>query len=703
MADGSGTSSAREIGSLPPDYAERVYAGVLGKVIGVYLGRPFEGWTYQMIQQRLGDVAYYVHEALGVPLIVTDDDISGTFTFVRALEDHGTGRALTAREIGQSWLNYLIRERTVLWWGGLGNSTEHTAYLRLAAGIEAPESGSMARNGKVVAEQIGAQIFIDGWAMVCPGDPDQAVRFAEAAARVSHDGEAVFGAKVLAAMEALAFVEADIQTLIDRALTYIPTDSVIATMIGDIRDWHAAEKDWRATREQIEARYGYEKYGGNCHMVPNHGLIVHSLLHGEGDFSETLKIINTCGWDTDCNSGNVGCLMGIRGGLAAIDAGLERGLDWRGPVADRIYMPTADGGRGISDCLQEAVHIVNMGRALQGEQPLEPKDGAQFHFSLPGALQGFQIAEGKASLANTEAEDHNRVLAIAAGTDARAGTPVFTPSKEVARFFDGLGYALMASPRVFPGQTLSARLRSPGDGQTANLYIAFYGEDDEPCILDGNAVPLPAGAWTTLALEMPPVAGPIFEVGVRVSEGLTELDRLQWTGTPELSYERPRHKGTMWRRAWVNGVDDLVTWRHLPELFRLIQNQGLGLLMHGTREWRDYTVSARIRPHMVTRTGVAVRVQGMTRFYGLLLAPGGRAQLVRMLHGETVLVETVFDWQFGETYELGLTAEGDRLIGRIDGRTVLDHTDDALSDGAAGLVVEEGRSEILEVRIGSQP
>ena len=76
--------------ALTPDYAERVYAGVLGKVIGVYLGRPFEGWSYQMIQERLGDVEYYVHDKLNVPLIVTDDDISGTFTFLRALEDHGT-------------------------------------------------------------------------------------------------------------------------------------------------------------------------------------------------------------------------------------------------------------------------------------------------------------------------------------------------------------------------------------------------------------------------------------------------------------------------------------------------------------------------------------------------------------------------------------------------------------------------------------
>ena len=41
--------------TLPHDYAERVYAGVLGKIIGVYLGRPFEGWTYERILEELGD------------------------------------------------------------------------------------------------------------------------------------------------------------------------------------------------------------------------------------------------------------------------------------------------------------------------------------------------------------------------------------------------------------------------------------------------------------------------------------------------------------------------------------------------------------------------------------------------------------------------------------------------------------------------
>ena len=72
--------------------------------------------------------------------------------------------------------------------------------------IDAPESGSIRLNGKTVAEQIGAQIFIDGWAMVAPGDPELAADLARRAASVSHDGEAVYGAQVIAAMEAQAFV-----------------------------------------------------------------------------------------------------------------------------------------------------------------------------------------------------------------------------------------------------------------------------------------------------------------------------------------------------------------------------------------------------------------------------------------------------------------------------------------------------------------
>ena len=89
-------------------FEEKVYAGVLGKIIGVYLGRPFEGWTYERIMKDLGPVNYYVNEQLGVPLLVTDDDITGTFSFVRALSDYNHDVNITSKQIGQTWLNNII-------------------------------------------------------------------------------------------------------------------------------------------------------------------------------------------------------------------------------------------------------------------------------------------------------------------------------------------------------------------------------------------------------------------------------------------------------------------------------------------------------------------------------------------------------------------------------------------------------------------
>ena len=93
-------------------YEEKVYAGVLGKIIGVYLGRPFEGWTYDRIMSELGPINYYVHDKLKVPLIVTDDDITGTFTFIRALNDYNYNYNVTSRQIGQTWLNNIIEKET---------------------------------------------------------------------------------------------------------------------------------------------------------------------------------------------------------------------------------------------------------------------------------------------------------------------------------------------------------------------------------------------------------------------------------------------------------------------------------------------------------------------------------------------------------------------------------------------------------------
>lgn len=677
--------------TLPQDYESRVYAGVLGKIIGVYLGRPFENWTHERIEAELGNVTEYVHNRLGVPLVVPDDDITGTFTFLRALADHGYSRNLTPREIGETWMNYLIEDRTILWWGGVGNSTEHTAFLRLKAGVPAPESGSAALNGRIVAEQIGAQIFIDGWGMVAPGDPEFAANLAGRAASVSHDGEAVYAAQALAAMEALAFIEPDLNKLLDIAQDVIPPNSTIAQLHHKLREQHATEPDWRKTLAWTEAKYGGEPYGGLVHVVPNHALVLLGLLYGRDDFGIALGVTATAGWDTDCNAGNVGCLMGIKNGLA----GMEGGSDWRGPVADRLYLPTADGGRAITDALTEAFHVADTGRRLIGLEPLAPKGGARFHFSLPGSVQGFQTASGGLTLANSGGPEGSLMLRFGDSAEHThwATTPTFIPPSMLGHS----DYGLLASPTLHPGQQVRARLGADASNSgpiEVGLALRAYGSSDGLEPVQGPSVALEPGTWAELTWTVPDVGGgPIADIAVTVASGGTAgavlVDFLTWEGAPKVRLTRPEGGGDAWRRAWVDAMDHFEG--RFPESFRLAQDRGLGLIMQGGPAWTDYRAVTTLTPQLAASFGVAVRVQNLEHYYALKLVQGEAVYLIKCCRKDLVLAKRDLSWRVGQAYRLELEAYGARLRAWVDGELLFEFNDEApLPGGAVALLCESG-------------
>ncbi|GHF26532.1 ADP-ribosylglycohydrolase family protein [Pseudolysinimonas yzui] len=700
---------------LPEDYAERVYSGVLGKILGVYVGRPVEGWLYSKIQERVGDIEYYVHDKVGVPLIVVDDDISGTLAFLAAFRDNGYDVSLTSEQIGKAWLNYAIEERTIFWWGGMGNSTEHTAYLRMKNGIAAPRSGSIELNGPQVAEQIGSQIFIDGWAMLLPGQPDLAADLARRAAAVSHDGEAIYAAQVIAAMEAQAFVESDIDALLDTGLSVIPADSTTARLIRDLREWHSTEPDWRAARERLEAEYGYDKFGGNVHVVPNHGVIILALLYGEGDWGRSMMIVNTCGWDTDCNSGNLGCLLGIRNGLSGFDGR----HDWRTPVADRLFLPTADGARTTTDAVTEALVITNIARRIRGEEPLALKDGAKFGFHFPGSVQGFEVVAGTAELTNTAelGRDGDRGLRIRVTTGAQVhvATPTFVPPE----ILNAPGYGLQGTPRLHSGQTVTAAVRAESADTTLRLAIQVYDEEDGVQTVTGPAQVATAGEWTDMTWVVADTGGyPIASVGL-VVEGQVEgsadvvLDRMDWHGQPEVVLTRPvpptwrpfpnPKGGTAWRRAWVDAMDMFgegwgTGW---PEPYRLIQNTGRGMVLHGSEDWRDIEVSAGFTPHMAVATGLAIRTQGLRRHYSLVMRNSGIISLVKSVDGdERVLGEAPFRFELYREVQLRLKALGATISAFADGTALFEVTDVApLEYGGIALLCEEGRVAVGPVTV----
>src|SRR5690606_203130 len=132
-----------------------------------------ENWTYEDIRDNLGELTGYLREDAG-KIFKPDDDTSVPMILIRALENLGESEALTPQLVADALLNYIGDGHGTFWWGGYGVSTEHTAYANLAAGIPAPQSGSIAQNGAALAEQIGGQIFSDIWGLVAPNDPAKA-------------------------------------------------------------------------------------------------------------------------------------------------------------------------------------------------------------------------------------------------------------------------------------------------------------------------------------------------------------------------------------------------------------------------------------------------------------------------------------------------------------------------------------------------
>ena len=708
------------------DYVEQVYAGVLGKIIGVYLGRPFEGWTYERIMSQLGEVQYYVNDRLNMPLVVTDDDISGTFTFLRAIEDNPeVGKALTSPHIAETWLNYIIENLSILWWGGKGISSEHTAFLRLKEGVPAPESGSIGLNGAIMAQQVGAQIFIEGWGLVAPGDPELAVKLAGEAGRVSHDGESVVGAQMIAAMVALAFELDDARELVTAAREYIDKGSLINRLIGELVELREKQPDWRTAREYVAGKYGYDKYGGGCHIVPNHALDIIGLLYSNNNFQRGLMVTNTSGWDTDCNSANVGCILGVLGGLE----GIADGPDFRGPVADKIYLPTADGGRAITDAVQETYRIVNSARALVGIGPSDLDKGARFNFSMPGSVQGFHLDPGPetcltARLENVQAEGfvatgaNGRVLSVeysnlAPGLPLRVRTATFV----LPDAMDMPAYTLMASPTLYPGQTVSVRVAAPGDvgaGKSytppvASLFVQTYEPEGSNTARPfrthkGDPVSI-SPEFSTIDFPVPDTEGaPVVTVGLEIGyspegarSGRVLIDNLTWEGGVATTlYDPSVRAGTRCNESWIRACDRIYFWHAM-----VVSNSiGPGFALNGTREWSDYSIRADIVPRLFERGGVVFAFNGLRRYMTAVLTAAKRLELVENWDGvETVLADgnCVFDWS--SKIEMQVTYTGPSVEVRAGEVVLRIDTPKRLASGAVGLYVESGSLQVGTYRV----
>lgn len=673
----------------------KIYAGVLGKLIGVYLGRPIEGWPYEKIQQEFGDVYHYVHRNVGVPLIVADDDISGTFGFFRALKDNGYPKEISAQQIGETWRNYIIEDKTILWWGGLGRSTEHTAYLNLINGIDAPQSGSIAQNGQAVAEQIGAQIFIEGFAMCYPGDPEKTVDLVRRAASVSHDGMAVDAACHLAALDAMAFEERSIDKLLDNAYIFLQDDR-LKKLVYDVRNICALNRNWRDSRMELDKKYGYHLYPGTCHIAPNHAMVLASILHGGDDFQESVMIATSAGWDTDCNAGNVGAFNGIRLGLDGINAG----ADMRTEVADRLLVITSDGGEAVSDAVRETEKIVEATCALNSIPYTPPQ--SRFHFSYPGSLQGFsvcpEISSPALSMRITPAVPGNGIgvhcIGLGRGLTAAVSTPTFVEfsSKET-------NYLSTASPSLYESQEITCKIRviNPGDlyGQ---LYIVYDDRDGHKTL---KSVPVQLDMTEhTLTWTIPALGGKaILRAGVAFTSqsnysGKVRILSMDWANTPRYFFQTGTLMDNIWDihpkqlQMWTSSAKNFAADMH--HTFCISHPKENGLVTLGTNDWSNYTVSAILHFGLSKQAGLVLYCKGHRQYYAASLSDHD-ATIFVMDHGERIeLAKRIFCFKDNTPYHFSFGNHNGLLNLTIDGEKILEIFDDRYTHGGCGFFVDCG-------------
>ena len=110
-------------------------------------------------------------------------------------------------------------------------------------------------------------------------------------------------------MYTLAFVENDIETVVQKALQTIPKESKFYERINAVITWYKEDPtDWKRCWTLYNQYYSRDVgcpelilAPGNIDATMNSAYVVMGLLYGAGDFGKTMEISTRCGQDSDCN------------------------------------------------------------------------------------------------------------------------------------------------------------------------------------------------------------------------------------------------------------------------------------------------------------------------------------------------------------------------------------------------------------------
>jgi hypothetical protein len=301
---------------------DKIRGGLLGQMLGNLNGLPHEN---KYIHEP-GDVEEYTPSLPEGAR--TDDDTDFEWVYIVAMQEEDAVFLPEVR-IAQLWRS---RINTGIYCSNL--------YARrlMDLGIEPPLTGSTVLN-PWAEFNISGQFLCESFGLLAPGMPRTASRIGLHYTRVAIDDEPAQSTQLFCTMIACAFVENDMNVLVDKGVEALDPKSVQRQIVDDVRAWHRQHPDaWRTTRRLLKEKYSQADGGmrdRNGYELTT-GSTVAALLYGEGDLPETLRMAFNFGWDADNSAATAGTIVGVMRGYRHM---LSQG--W--PIVDRYRNTTRDG------------------------------------------------------------------------------------------------------------------------------------------------------------------------------------------------------------------------------------------------------------------------------------------------------------------------------------------------------------------------
>jgi len=276
-----------------------------------------------------------------------DDDTDIEYMYQHLLVTNQSS-LLTAEQIRDGWLKHIYSEANTPFVNENGEkenflwvSNQRAHDLMASDGLLPPATSEPRHNPD--ADMIDAQLTTEIFGLFAPARPDVALRLAQLPIRTTAYENAAWASGFYVAMYSLASaVDSElppgeqIEWMAAIARQRLPDDSYTAKMFDFVQSRHQAGVPWEQARDDVYQRYQVEQQDGyditsrdlycnGCFASGiNFAASIVSLLYGQGDYRETVKIAVLAGWDSDNPAATWGGLLGFMHGKGGLEQAFGR-------------------------------------------------------------------------------------------------------------------------------------------------------------------------------------------------------------------------------------------------------------------------------------------------------------------------------------------------------------------------------------------